>query len=346
MTRVLVLGAAGFIGAHLLHAVAESGDHSITAVDNLSRGKADESFTSLLDQHANIAFVKADLTDRRSFDRLNEWYDQVYLLAGVVGVRNVERDPARVLCTNTTIILNTLEWLRRKGCGRLMFSSTSEVYAGSVELGMAGVPTPEGVPAAFIDVQHTRYAYAISKLHGEAAVTHYARSAGFEAVILRYHNIYGPRMGFDHVVPELMERSFRRVDPFPVYGWEQTRSFCYVSDAVDASLAVMNVPISDREIVHVGNGREEIKIGDLTNKILDLVDFHPTVKTLPAPSGGVSRRCPDVEKLYALTGFRAQVSLDEGLARTWDWYRQHLAQRGALSTASQTAYPSKEHDTG
>ena len=328
MARILVLGGAGFIGYHLVRCLAENPHYMITLVDNLSRGELDDDLAELLAQRPSVELLNGDLSDPYTYSRIDGSFDMVYLLAGVVGVRNVEANPAKVLHTNATIILNTLEWIKQVGCGRLLFASTSETYAGNVELGIVQVPTAEYVPLGVMDIQHPRSSYAVTKMLGEAAVTHYARTFGFEAVIARYHNVYGPRMGFDHVIPELMERIWREMDPLPVYGLEQTRAFCYVTDAVEASLASMSCRLDGCEVIHVGNDQEEVTIRELVDKLLDLASYHPSIQSLPAPSGAVGRRCPDISKLRVLAGFQPKVGIDRGLALTWDWYFNKLGRDG------------------
>jgi len=338
MVKALVLGGAGFIGYHLVSGLAAQGDVQITIVDNLSRGQLDPDLERLLTDNNQIDLVAGDLTRTETFDLITDRFDRVYLLAGVVGVRNVESQPAKVLHTNTNIVLNTLEWVKNVGCGRLLYASTSETYAASVEQGTGPVPTGESVPIGVMDVQHPRATYAISKILGEAAVTHYSQDFGFEAVIVRYHNVYGPRMGFEHVIPEWMDKLSRRMDPMPVYGREQTRAFCYVTDAVDATQELMTCPLERCELVNVGND-DEIAIGKLLEKVLDVAQFQPKIQSLPAPSGAVSRRCPDISKLRSLTGFEPVVPLDTGLSLTWDWYGSNRS----LQTMSD-ALPSSVHE--
>ena len=325
MAKVLILGGAGFIGYHLASHLALQGGQQITIVDNLSRGRLDSDMQKLLNDNSGMELITGDITRPETFDQFKAPFDHVYLLAGIVGVRNVEASPARVIYTNATVALNTVDWLSRVGCGRLFFSSTSETYAGSVDIGLAGVPTSEAVPVSVIDVQHPRSSYAISKLLGEAAITHYAKEFGFPAVVVRYHNVYGPRMGFDHVIPELMERMHRGTDPFPIYGSEQTRAFCYITDAVKASVDLMTCPLDGCQLVHVGNDQEEITIGSLLEKVLEITGFRPEIQQQPAPSGAVSRRCPDVGKLRRLTQFQPKVDIDHGLSLTWEWYRHRLS---------------------
>ncbi|ONI77241.1 epimerase [Actinosynnema sp. ALI-1.44] len=308
--RALVLGGAGFIGVHLTRRLLAEG-HEVTVVDDFSRGRNDPDLAAL-----DVPVISADLTDHESFDRIPHGWDQVYLLAAVVGVRNVEKDPGRVVHVNTMVVLNALDWIRPEE--KLFFASTSEVYAGGVSAGIVQVPTPETVPVMIEDVTAPRFAYAASKLLGEEAVVHMGRAKGLSFVIGRFHNVYGPRMGADHVIPELSLRAARREDPFKVYGTDQYRAFCYVDDAVSAMLLSMDKVTG--EIVHIGND-EETNIGDLTKLVLRIADHDPVLDVESAPAGSVARRCPDLAKLRALTGYEPAVSLEEGVRRTFEWYR-------------------------
>jgi UDP-glucose 4-epimerase/UDP-glucuronate decarboxylase len=309
--KALVLGGAGFIGVHMTRRLVADG-HDVTVVDDFSRGRNDPELSEL-----NVPVISADLTDPRAFDAIPHGWDQVYMLAAVVGVRNVEKDPARVVRTNTLALLNTLDWLQPGE--KLFFASTSEVYAGGVSAGIVPVPTPETVPLMIEDITAPRFAYAGSKLLGEQAVVHMGRAKDIPFVIGRFHNVYGPRMGADHVIPELSLRAIRREDPFKVFGTDQYRAFCYVDDAVEAMLRLMDRATG--EIVHIGNDSEETNIGDLTKLVLRVADHFPALDVADAPVGSVARRCPDLARLRALTGFEPVVSLEEGVRRTFEWYR-------------------------
>jgi UDP-glucuronate decarboxylase len=333
-TNTLIIGGAGFIGLHLAQRLAAESSSPLTLLDNLSRGQKDAELEALL-ARPHVEFVQGDATDPDTFAQLDGLYSHVYLLAGMIGARNVQSRPALVMRTNTRIILNTVEWMAEQSSGRLLFASTSEVYAGSIELGTGQIPSTEDIPVSFTDIQHPRFTYGLTKSWGEAAVTHYAAAFGFEAVIARFHNVYGPRMGFDHVMPELMQRLHAGIEPLPVYGTEQTRAFCYVDDATRATQMLMDTPISGVPIVHVGNDREEVTMGIVLEKICDIIGRHPVFDVQSAIPGAVSRRCPDIGKLHALTGFTPAIDLDAGLARTWAWYQPVLAARAtaAMETA-------------
>jgi UDP-glucose 4-epimerase/UDP-glucuronate decarboxylase len=316
-TRALILGGAGFIGCHLARRLADEGQE-LTLVDDFSRGRRDAELDALR-ARPNVACVERDLTRADALDGLGRDFTHVYMLAAVVGVRNVEQDPARVVRVNALALLHLLDWLPGRG-EVLFFASTSETYAGGVLAGTVPVPTPENVPLAIPDITAPRFAYAASKLLGEAAVIHAARARGLRAVIGRFHNVYGPRMGADHVVPELALRAWRREDPFRVYGAEQRRAFCHVADAVEAVTRLVATPAAWGSIVNVGNDTET-RIDDLAALVLRAADFHPRLERLPAPGGSVPRRCPDLTRLRRLTGFDPKVSLEDGVRETVAWYR-------------------------
>src|SRR5262249_126333 len=209
-----------------------------------------------------VTFVQADLTRHDALARLPRRWDVVYMLAAVVGGRNVETDPARVVRTNTLALMHLLDWLIPHSPA-LSSPSTSAPCGGGVSAGTVPVPTPEEVPLSVEDIRAPRFAYAVSKILGEAAVIHTARARGLRAVTGRFHNVYGPRMGVDHVIPELSLRALRREDPFRLYGAEQRRAFCHVSDAVEAILRLVATEVAWGEILHIGNDSEETVIEDL-----------------------------------------------------------------------------------
>lgn len=325
MKSILVLGGAGFIGVHLIRRLLAEDGVAVTAVDNLFRGRDDDALGELRRSGA-VRLIEADLTDPAAVATLDGDFDEVYLLAGIVGVAYTAEMPEHVVRTNSLVVLNTLEWLRaRARPAKLVFTSTSEAYAGSLDaIPGLPVPTPETVPVAIADTRAPRASYAASKILGEAAVAAYARAYRIPAAILRYHNVYGPRMGYEHVIPELSLRLMRREDPFRLYGPEQTRAFCYVTDAVAATVAAMAAASPEAEIFHIGNDAEEIRIEALLKKLVAIADFRPrAIEPVPAPAGSPARRCPDITKARRMLGYAPDVGLDEGLRRTFDWYRAH-----------------------
>ena len=129
-------------------------------------------------------------------------------------------------------------------------------------------------------------------------------------------------MGYDHVLPEFFKRVYDKVNPFPIYGGEETRAFCAVEDAVQATEIVMRNENCNGEIIHIGNSAQEIKIIDLLKLVLDIANYHPQIEIKPAPSGCVMRRCPNTDKLFKLTGFKATTTLEMALPKMFEWYNK------------------------
>ena len=323
MKRVLITGGAGFIGFRLAQLLAPQVEELVLC-DYVRLEQADDEFKRFLAATPHARFVSADLLVSETFTTLGAGYDTVFHLAATVGVEVVENDPIRVVKNNIYGTVNLLEWFAASGSRRLVFSSTSEVYAGAANFGILPIPTSEAVPAVVDNIFHPRSSYAISKLAGEHLVAQYARLAGTEFSVIRYHNVYGPRMGFKHVVPQMMRRLAGGENPFVVRSASHMRAFCYVDDAVAASIAVARCPAAHGRIIHIGNSHEHVTILELTRLLCEVMNFHPDLQPAEEQLGSVAKRCPDTSLLASLTGPMTQVRLSDGLARTYQWYRTRL----------------------
>ena len=323
--RAVILGGSGFIGMHLARRIAQTmrPTDDLVLVDDFSRGKEDLEFGEFLAANPRVQFISADLTEQTAFEALTGPFSRVYLLAAIVGVRNAETMPERVLRTNTLIALNTLEWMVESRSERLFFAGTSEVYAGGVLSGMVSVPTSEAVPIIFDDLLNPRFSYAVSKLWGEAAMQYWGSQSGVKIVTGRFHNVYGPRMGTDHVIPELALRLLAGEDPLTVRSVDQTRAFCYVDDAVGAIISLLEADAAVGKTVHIGDDRAEVTIGEVVESVMRALGITRTIEALPPPAGSVHRRAPDISLLRQLTGYTPTTSLDEGVRSTVSWYREH-----------------------
>jgi UDP-glucose 4-epimerase len=318
MKNVLILGGAGFIGFNITQYLAKNRDYTITIADNFARGKMDENLSELVKSH-NIRVVEGDFTDPSVFDRLAKDYDHVYMLASVVGVNNTLQIPHEIIRINTALIYNTLEWLRGSQVKKVLFTSTSECYAGTIDTFGYQVPTPEEIPLCISDIGHPRFTYAVTKMLGESGFLNYSRMLGFDCTIVRYHNVYGPRMGFKHVIPHLVQRFLDNEDPFLVYGHDQTRAFNYIDDAVVGTVLAMESEKSNGEIFHIGS-MEEITIEQLIKFTGDYFGYKGTYENAPTYPGSVARRCPDITKARNVLGYEPKVGWEEGLTKTLKWY--------------------------
>jgi len=332
LKRILITGAAGFVGCHLARELSEVAGNQLVLVDNFVRGHPDEDFEAVTSR-SNVQRLSADLTDPRTFEQIGTGFDCVYHLAAIIGVKNVMKRPWDVVQVNGLSTLHLLEWFRSGGAQKLLFSSTSEVYAWTQQFHGLPVPTPEDVPVALTDLGIARSSYAGSKIFGELAVTHACASAGKAFVIVRYHNVYGPRMGFEHVIPELCKRVLSGQNPLVVYSVDHIRAFCYITDAVSATIAAMESDVADGQTINIGTD-EEVTIGDLAARVLRATNVTAGIAAQSAGYDPIKRRCPDISRARRLLGYRPQVSLSEGLERTLAWYEPRiLTSRDQLITA-------------
>lgn len=327
--KILITGGAGFIGCHLAKLLLDSEKGTeLVLVDNLQRGKRDEDFQKILDDK-RVAFLTLDLTDHGSYEKLGKGYDHVYHLAAVNGTKAFYEMPHEVLRINTLSLMYMLEWFRKENKnGKFCFTASNEAYAGGLSaFGTLPIPTPENVPLVIEDTYNPRWSYAGTKIIGELFVIHYAKMYDFRALLVRPHNFYGPRAGWKgHVIPDVCERIAARTDPFPIYGADNTRTFCYITDAVRAISMLMESSKTDVqpiETVNIGDF-EEITMKELVEKVCEVAGWKPKSFDIQnAPSGSPKRRLADVRKLQELIHWKPEVSLKEGLQKTYEWYAKH-----------------------
>lgn len=319
--KVLITGGAGFIGLHLARLHIKEGDN-LTLIDNFFRGKEDAELNEVL-SHKNVKFMQLDLTKPEDWAKVKGGFDFVYHLAAVNGTDLFYKIPHEVLRINLLATIYGLEWFKDHNAkGKIMFTSSNEAYAGGLEaFNQLPIPTPEDVPLVISDVHNPRWTYAGTKLIGEQLFISYAKSFNLRMAIVRPHNFYGPRAGFNHVIPQFIERIVKQVDPFPIYGSDDTRSFCYIQDAVEAMRLVMISPKTDGGTYHIGT-HEETVIKDLANKLFKVSGWKPKkIEIHKSPEGSVKRRLADVSKIKKAVGWQAKVGLEEGLGLTFDWYK-------------------------
>jgi UDP-glucose 4-epimerase/UDP-glucuronate decarboxylase len=319
--RILVTGGAGFIGYHLATELAREAGNHVVLVDNFVRGRLDADLEKLVAM-PNVQLLSADLTDPASFGKFGSGYDEVYHLAAILGVGNVLERPHEVLRVNAITTLLLLDWFVQGGGKKVLFSSTSEVYAWTQQFYPLPVPTPEDVPLALTDLRNRRSSYAGSKIFGELAVAQYCGVHERPFVTVRYHNVYGPRMGYDHVIPQLYRRICQGEQPLVVYSADHRRAFCYVSDAVCATIQAMRSDRATGAVVNIGNDLEELTIRELAERLLRKANREVAIAPRPQVNDPVVRRAPDISRARDLFDYQPRVSLDEGLDRTIAWYRR------------------------
>jgi nucleoside-diphosphate-sugar epimerase len=321
LRKALITGGAGFIGLHLTrHIVARGGQ--VDLVDDFSRGTRDRELTQLLEV-GGTRLLECDLTRPGALADVASDYHCVVHLAAMVGVARVADHPYDVLTSNVAMIANALDAARRQErLHRFVYVSTSEVYAGTLRYFTLPLPTPESTPVAVAELSQPRTSYMLSKIYGEALCHH----AQVPFTIVRPHNVYGPRMGFVHVIPEVLKRAYDASDggSLEVYSSGHTRTFCYIEDAVELMWRAAASPCCVGETLNIGTQAPEITMGELAALIARVVGKELKIVPLSATAGSPARRCPDISKAVTLTEYEPRVSLEEGIRRTYEWYRANV----------------------
>jgi nucleoside-diphosphate-sugar epimerase len=310
----LVTGGTGFIGTALVKALVVAGAR-VRSLDDESRGSRRR-----LGQFADdVESIKGDIRDVQAVSRAAAGVDCVCHLAYVNGTEFFYSKPDLVLDIAIRGMLNVVDACRAHGIGDLVLASSSEVYQTPPV-----TPTDETVPLAIPDILNPRYSYGGGKIACELMAVNFGR-VGFDRVtIIRPHNVYGPDMGREHVIPQFIERMDRlthgTVGPvrFPIQGsGQETRAFVYIQDLVDGVLRVIERG-DHLGIYHIGTD-EEVAIAQLAREVGLCFGREVEVVAGPLLAGSTLRRCPDIAKMRAL-GFTPRTTLKDGLLETVAWY--------------------------
>lgn len=316
MARHLVTGGCGFLGSALVRRLVAEG-HQVVVLDDLSRGHAGRRIDG-------VEYISADVRALPGPDgnACVHWItasrrrpiSTVWHLAAINGTKNFYEHPDRVLDVQIRGTLNVLDACRVNGVEDLVLFSSSEVYADATD-----IPTLETVACTVPDVTNPRFSYGGGKIAAEL-LCWYAQHIR-KLTVVRPHNVYGPDMGEDHVIPELIRRldATREHGTIEVANPEHTRAFCYVDDFIDGAITAWKKNAGGRDIFHIGT-ETEIEIGRLALLLSEVMGTKRlAVEARPGPEGSPRRRCPDTRKIREL-GWEPKVPLGEGLRRTVNWY--------------------------
>ncbi|MDC0309011.1 NAD-dependent epimerase/dehydratase family protein [bacterium] len=325
--KVLITGGSGFMGFHLAAKLCSEG-YEVDILDNFSRGPYDKDL-EILSKYPNAKIIKGDMRYQTIFNSCSVDYNLVFHFAAILGVANVLERPFNVLTENISMFINVLEFAKSlKNLDRLIFPSTSEVYAGTLEYFQLKIPTPEKTPLAVSDLSMPRTSYMLSKIYGEALCWH----SQVPFTIIRPHNIFGPRMGMSHVIPELLKKAFEAPNggEIEVASVNHTRTFCFINDAIEQIKRIAELPICEGIALNVGNQTPEISMQDLAAIVVETLGKSLTITEKYDTPGSVTRRCPDMTETTRRIEYSAQCELRTGVKITYEWYRDNLFQRKGI----------------
>jgi UDP-glucuronate 4-epimerase len=319
--KVLVTGAAGFIGSHLAARLVARGDQ-VVGVDNF------DPFYSPADKRRNLAglaetgrfrLVEADIRDLAfpsAFDDEAQGADAVVHLAARAGVRPSLADPLLYSQVNLDGTVAVLEAARRLGARRFVFGSSSSIYGSNTK-----VPFSEGDP-----VERPISPYAATKRGGELLCHTWHHLYGMSVVALRFFTVYGPRQRPDLAIHAFTRRMLEG-RPVPLFGdGSSERDYTYVDDVVSGIEGALAFTEGHEayEIVNLGGSRTT-SLRRLVELIAGAVGVEPRIEWLPPQPGDLERTCADVSKARALLGYQPRTSMEEGIARFVEWFRAREA---------------------
>lgn len=314
--RIVILGAAGFIGYHLASKFVSNKAYKLVLVDNFINSRQDKELSELLN-FENIIFKNLDLTIESNYKDLFEPGDIVLNCAAINGTQNFYSKPTQVVKNTAISAIIAAEYASKIKVELYVYFGSSESYAGGLSLDLISLPTSEEVPLVIPDVRNVRWSYAASKTLGEIATIANAKQYGLNFLILRLHNVYGPRMGIHHVIPDLISK-FRASDG-SVYGLDETRSFMYIDDFIEAvSLIIFNPFVVKNCTYNVGS-ENETTIAVLAEMIKQEMKSDVEICSAGSFLGSAKRRCPDTSRLRSQVKFR-ETSLVIGISKTVNWY--------------------------
>ncbi len=314
--KILVTGGAGFLGSHLCETLLQR-EHEVWAID----AKGEAKILHLLN-HPRFHFVRETIFNEAMLEDLVRRCELVFHLAGVVGVEHYVGDPYAVLNVNINGTQKVLQ-VAHKWDRKVVFASTSEVYGRNTK-----VPFKEDDDRVLGSTRIDRWCYSTSKAAAEHFCFAYAK-IGLPVVILRYFNVYGPRLDKVDVgrVLTIFMGQILKNRPLTVIGdGSQTRCFTYVSDAIEGTIAAGLRPQAVGDIFNIGTDTE-ITIRTLAETMLEIagrpkstIEYVPQEKIYGTSYEDIPRRVPDATRMRTILGVVPKVGLREGLERTMHWF--------------------------
>ena len=314
--RILITGGTGFLGRNLVKRLSEDKNNLITILDNNSRSSA--VVEKIKNKDNNIRYIEGSILDYKTVNNACKNIDTIFHLAYINGTKFFYTIPDKIFEVAVYGMINLIEAAKNKKIKNFILASSSEVYQQPKI-----IPTPEEVDLKIPDILNPRYSYGGGKIFCELLLFYYGKKYFKRSMIFRPHNVYGPNMGKEHVIPELIKKiniaKKRKIKFITLEGkGNETRSFIFIDDFIDA-LQLIYKKGKNLNIYNIGT-QDEISIKRLLNLIQKKMFSNYKIKHIPIKKGGTLKRCPNIKKIKKL-GFKRSFKLSSGLDQTIDWYK-------------------------
>jgi nucleoside-diphosphate-sugar epimerase len=324
--RYVVTGGAGFIGSNTVDELVKRG-HSVVVLDDLSAGKEE----NLAEVRNKITFIKGSITDIEIVRKAMHEADYVLHLAARTSVPRSVKDPIESNRINIDGTLNVLVAARDAKVKRIVFAASSSAYGETPTL-----PKVETMQPAPISP------YGVTKFVGELYLQTFGRCYGLENVSLRYFNVFGPRQDpsspYSGVLAKFCNAALEQTQPLIFGDGEQTRDFTYVENAVQANLLAFEAPNVSGKVFNVGvSGR--VSLNEVVDLLSKISGHRMDAKHDPPREGDIRDSQADITQARNLLGYNPQVDFEEGLRRTFDWYKTTQQAKTAQAQTSAQAQP-------
>ena len=309
--NIVITGGSGFVGSYLCENLINDG-HKIIVIDNLLTGSK-ENINNLIGNE-NFSFIEQDVQDHIE---IKDDVDYVLHFASAASPKAYTEHPVNTLKAGSVGTINTLG-LAKKHDAEYLLASTSEVYGDPL------ISPQNEEYWGNVNPNGERSMYDEAKRFAEAAVATYSRSYDLKTKIVRIFNTYGPRMQLNdgRVVTNFIVQALRN-ENITIYGdGSQTRSFSYVEDTVAGIISLMNS--NEYDVFNIGNPNE-MTVGQLAEKIIELTDSTSEIKYLELPNDDPKQRKPDITKAKTKLNWEPKVNLEEGLTKTITWVQEQLS---------------------
>ncbi len=314
--KILVTGAAGFIGSHVAEQLLKRGDN-VVGLDNFNdyyspaRKRAN---AAILTRYPDTRIIEADIRDAQTLDNLfaAENFERILHVAGMANVRYSIKQPALYHDVNINGLHNLIEAARKYNVEHFIFASTSSVYGHTGK-----IPFVESDPT-----DQPLAPYPASKKAGEVLLHGYHVAYGLKCRVLRFFNVYGPR-GRPDMTPYWFTEKILRGEPITLFDkGRPKRDWTYIDDTVSGIMAALDADFG-YEIFNLGRG-EPVILNDFIHNIESLIGREAIIEHAPLPHTEPSITYSDTSKAKRMLGYHPRVLLNDGLARFWEWYTEHV----------------------